>query len=176
MEPRPVKDAETRPSSAKHFFFWLGVIALSAIGFNTWLDYQANPNQSPEVVIGEDGAREVRLERNRSGHYVTSGSINGEPVVFMLDTGASDVSIPLSVAERIGLERGVPRAARTANGTIRVYDTRLDRVSIGGLSLTGVRGSINPHFEGEAILLGMSFLGELEFTQSQGVLTLRRVR
>jgi aspartyl protease family protein len=62
---------------------------------------------------------------------------------------------------------------RTANGTATVYRTRLDQVSLGGLTQNNVRGSINPHVAGDYILLGMTFLGGIDFSQSDGVLTLR---
>lgn len=162
------------PGSGKYFFLWLGIIAALSIGFNTWLDRQENPNRAPETLVTDTGAREVALERNLSGHYVASGEINGHPVTFIVDTGATKVSVPLAVAERVGLEKGLPMAVRTANGSARAYMTTLDEISIGGIRQRGVRGSINPSFEADAVLLGMSFLGELEFTQSQDILTLRQ--
>jgi len=170
----PLKDRasrrQTRPAA---FFGWFAAILVMSVGFNAWLDAQENPNRSLQTQVMADGAREVTLERNRSGHYTSSGTINGHPVRFMLDTGASDVSIPESVAKRIGLERGSPARMRTANGTATVYRTRLDQVSLGGLTQNNVRGSINPHMAGDYTLLGMTFLGGIDFSQSDGVLTLR---
>jgi len=170
----PLKDRasrrQTRPAA---FFGWFAAILVMSVGFNAWLDAQENPNRSLQTQVMADGAREVTLERNRSGHYTSSGTINGHPVRFMLGDGASDVSIPESVAKRIGLERGSPAQMRTANGTATVYRTRLDQVSLGGLTQNNVRGSINPHMAGDYTLLGMTFLGGIDFSQSDGVLTLR---
>ena len=166
--------ATPRRRSPRHFFVWVGLIGAMAIGFNTWLDHQENPNRNPQTVIDEQGSREVTLEQNRAGHYLAQGKINGHPVTFMLDTGASHVSIPESVARDIGLTAGTPMIARTANGTIQVHRTQLGHVSIGSITQRDVRGSINPYMDGEKILLGMSFLGDLDFTQSGGTLTLRQ--
>lgn len=153
---------------------WLVVLGLLTVFFNGWLEQQRNPNQRVQGAISEDGTREVVLARNRAGHYLAGGTINGHPVEFLLDTGASDISIPAAVADRLGLERGAALSYRTANGTIIGYITQLDRVSIGTVERRKVRASINPHMEGEEVLLGMSFLGSLEFSQRDGELTIRQ--
>ena len=153
---------------------WVIGLGLLSVLFGGVLDNQRNPNQRIDTLQGIDGTREIRLQRNRYGHYHASGTINGEPVEFMLDTGASDVSIPDSVARRVGLERGAPRYYNTANGTIKAYATVLDRVGLGELELQQIRGSINPHMEGETILLGMSVLKQLEFTQRGDTLIIRQ--
>lgn len=167
-------EATTRLGKGMFYAFWLVLFGLLMLVFDYYLDRQQNPNQSVETERAADGAREVVLERNRYGHYVVSGQVNGEPVVFMLDTGASDVSIPAQLAQRLGLERGPEQDYQTANGTITGYLTELDRVSIGGIELRGVRGSINPHAYDQEILLGMSFLRHLEFTQRGDTLILRQ--
>jgi len=105
---------------------------------------------------------------------VASGSINNTPVVFLLDTGASDVSVPEKLAQAIGLKRGRPMIYQTANGTITVYATRLDKVDLGGIVLGQVRASINPNMQGNKVLLGMSFLKHLEFTQRGDTLILKQ--
>ena len=124
--------------------------------------------------LSADGVREVVLRQNRAGHYVASGGINGQPVTFLLDTGATSVSIPASVAGRLGLKRGAAMRAHTANGTVTTYATRLDEVRLGNISLENVRADINPHMLGDEVLLGMSFLRKLEFTQRDRELTIRQ--
>ena len=81
----------------------------------------------------------------------------------MLDTGASDVNIPKKTARRLGLKGGYPTYARTANGTITVYSIELDSVELGDIRLSDLEGSINPSMEGHQVLLGMSFLKQLNF-------------
>ena len=116
----------------------------------------------------------MRLFQNRVGHYLAKGKINGSPVRFVLDTGATAVTVPGRVAEHLGLQAGRAQLARTANGTITTYRTRLDEVSLGTIRLRDVRADINPHMEGNEVLLGMSFLRSLELVQRDGSLTLRQ--
>jgi len=81
-----------------------------------------------------------------------------QTVRFLLDTGATDISVPGALANRLRLTPGKTSYASTANGTIKVYGTRLDSVALGGLSLANVSAHINPHMQGDTVLLGMSFL------------------
>ena len=145
---------------------WIAGLALLFLFFEDYLKKLYNPNTAPATKILESGEARVVLLRNRYGHYVTSGKINEQQVNFLVDTGASDVSIPSSVANKLNLVRGSPFYARTANGTITVYRTHLNSVEIGGIRLEGLTGSINPHMEDDSILLGMEFLKRLDFSQS----------
>ncbi|MCW9014130.1 MAG: TIGR02281 family clan AA aspartic protease [Gammaproteobacteria bacterium] len=153
---------------------WLSLMALLAFIFSGILDEQHNPNTNINTLSTADGIKELSLQRNRFGHYVTDGKINNTSVVFMLDTGATDVSIPESVANRIGLSKGRQMTYQTANGKINVYATRLQEISIGEIRLYNIRATINPNVQGDNILLGMSFLKHLEFTQRGNSLTLRQ--
>jgi len=151
---------------------WILFLALLTYGFSNYLDDQNNPNQNVSVEF-ENNIAEVRLIQNRYGHYIANGKINQIPVTFMLDTGATVISIPAAIANKLNLEKGFPTQSRTANGTITVYDTRLDSVSIGAIELHNIRASINPHMQGNEILLGMSFMRNLEMTQKGNELILR---
>ncbi|NOZ54049.1 MAG: TIGR02281 family clan AA aspartic protease [Gammaproteobacteria bacterium] len=153
---------------------WVIVLWLLTMFFVKWAERDHNMNQRVESVVGADGVREIALLRNRNGHYVTSGAINSYPVVFMIDTGASDISIPYRVADKIGLKRGAQKIYRTANGPALNYSTQLAKVGIGDIELENVRASINPNVEGTDILLGMTFLKHLEFSQRGDTLTLRQ--
>lgn len=147
-------------------------LAIMTFGFNKHLDQQNNPNQNISAEWNNNIA-EVRLKQNRYGHYVVTGQINNTPVTFLLDTGATVISIPEKTANHLQLKRGYPMQSRTANGSITVYDTRLDKVSIGAIKLNNIRASINPHMNGDEILLGMSFMKYLEMTQKGKELILR---
>ena len=153
---------------------WLVFLALGVFFFSDFLDNQYNPNQSLQTLYGEEGVREVVLQRNKFGHYVTSGEINGQPVTFILDTGATGVAVPSAVAKRLGLRRGQAYRTQTANGTAVSYAARLDRVSVGGIELKDVLAGITPGLQTEEILLGMSFLKYIEFTQRGDTLILRQ--
>ncbi len=152
---------------------WLVLLALGVFYFSDLLDKQHNPNQNLRTSYGEDGALEVVLQRNKFGHYVTSGTINGEPVVFMLDTGASGVAIPEAVARRLGVPRGRAFQTQTANGITTSYAANLESVSVGGIELYDIPAGITPGLQSEQVLLGMSFLKHIEFTQRGDTLILR---
>jgi aspartyl protease family protein len=153
---------------------WLLVLGLLFLFFNNFLDKEYNPNQEIETQYYQDGMKEVILQRSRSGHYVATGTINNQPVIFFLDTGATIVSIPEQVALRLNLERGAPMLANTANGTVTTYYTQLNSIALGEIELHNIRASINPSMLSEEILLGMSFLKHLEFSQRGDILTLRQ--
>ncbi len=156
------------------YIAWILFLGLSTVFFNNYLAKQHNPNTVIQTQVGSGDTIEVILQQSRYGHYVTNGNINGKSVTFLLDTGATNISIPNRTAERLGLKRGFPMSARTANGTITVYNTKLDTVAIGPIALHGLRGDINPHMEGDEILLGMNFLKHLELIQRDEQLKLRQ--
>jgi aspartyl protease family protein len=154
--------------------FALGLGALTLF-FDGWLSNQSNPNQRPQSSQTATGIREVVLERNRQGHYVSSGQINGVPVTFLLDTGATDVAIPSNVAREASLEAGFAGQAVTANGVVTVYSTAVDELILGNIYLHNIDASITPSMGGDTILLGMSALKQVEFTQRGSTLTLRQL-
>ncbi len=151
---------------------WVIGLALLTWAFGLWEDHKENPNRDP-LSRNVNGTREVILERNSAGHYVASGKINGEEAVFLLDTGATDVVVSQDLAERAGLSAGARQIAQTANGRVEVRATRLDRLQLGSIELYDVPASINPAMGGRKVLLGMSALGQVEFSQQGGQLTLR---
>lgn len=152
---------------------WVVALLLASTFFDDLLEKQHNPNVNLNQS-STTAAREVVLQRNKYGHYVASGEINRQEVVFMLDTGASDVSIPANVARRLKLQRGAEVIYQTANGPITAWRTVLDEVRLGGIRLRNVRASINPAVNEEEILLGMSFLKHLDFHQRGNTLTLQQ--
>lgn len=151
--------------------FWLLLMGSLTLFFNGFIQQRDNPNQALLDVEAVSG--EVVLQRNRAGHYLAPGLINGKPVSFLLDTGATHVSVPAGIAEELGLEKGRPSQVSTANGLISVYQTELTTVQLGGIQLQQVRASINPYMPDDVVLLGMSFMKHLDMTQRDGVLTLR---
>ena len=153
---------------------WLIVLGFLSVFFNNQLEKRQNPNQQINSMVSSQGMTEIVLKRNPAGHYVASGFINDKPVIFLLDTGATDVSVPAKVANRIGLKKGRPLIYQTANGSTRGYLTQLDSISLGDIELNNIRGGINPSMQGEYILLGMTFLKHLEFSQRGNQLTIRQ--
>ncbi len=152
---------------------WLVLLGLLTAYFSDFLSKQNNPNQDLALTQTSD-FREIRLQRNRYGHYVASGEINRHPVTFMLDTGATHISIPENVARKLGLKQGFPMTVATANGDIEVFATVLDQVSLGGIELQNISAGINPYMQGDEVLLGMSFLKHLNFSQENDQLLIRQ--
>lgn len=169
------QDQENSQSSMGKWMFafaWLMGIFLLTLLFDDLLLERFNPNSEPaSYVVGN--STEVRLKQNDMGHYVVSGTINRQPVIFLLDTGATDVSIPAHLADELGLLPGARQRAMTANGSVIMYQTHIDELSIGEIQLGNVDGNLNPGMRSDKILLGMSALKQLEFSQKDGWLVLR---
>jgi aspartyl protease family protein len=172
-DPLPsLDDTPSRIGRAMVFAAWVVGIALLVMLFNGVIERRVNPNPDPVAQVGHAGVPEVVLQRNRAGHYVAGGRINGQPVVFMVDTGATDVALPLALARRLDLPLWPGGISETANGRVETWRTRLDSVDLGGIVLRDVRASVLPNMPGE-VLLGMSYLKHLELIQQGGTLTLR---
>lgn len=155
------------------YLAWILFLGILTMAFKKYLDRQNNPNQEIVVYYNADQIAEVVLRQNRQSHYLANGTINGKTVTFLLDTGATQISIPEHVARRLNLDREIPMKVSTANGTVTVYGTRLDSVSIGAITLHNIRANINPYMKTDEILLGMSFMKYLELIQREGQLILR---
>ncbi len=165
---------QKRMGTAMQAIAWLIFMLLLGFFFHDMLGKQRNPNQSVDSMVAPDGMREVTLKRNRQGHYVANGRINGHPVEFMLDTGATGVAIPAALATRLNIPRGAPYATQTANGIATSYAATLDSVSLGDIVLYSVPAGIAQGLTGSKVLLGMSFLRHIEFTQRGNTLVLRQ--
>ncbi|MEJ2529258.1 MAG: TIGR02281 family clan AA aspartic protease [Gammaproteobacteria bacterium] len=154
--------------------FWALLLLLLFFYFQSVLERAANPNREVLTTVTAQGVKEVELQRNRQGHYLATGAINGYPVTFLLDTGATDVAVSGGLAATLGLRRGMPITSQTANGTVTAWQTELAEVSIGDIRLRNVRASILPGLQGDEVLLGMSFLKQLELVQRGKHLLLRQ--
>lgn len=174
MEPNEAAREQKRMGMGMMVLAWITLLGLGVLFFGDVLEQQFNPNRELETRLSEAGAREVVLQRNRFGHYVTSGEINGQPVTFMLDTGATGVAIPDAVARRLGIPRGRAYRTQTANGTAVSYAAMLDSVAVGDIALNNVQAGIAPGMGIDQVLLGMSFLKHIEFTQRGDSLILRQ--
>ena len=156
------------------FAGWIVLLALLSLLFSNILDKQNNPNQA---LVGRTSGevKEVSLEQNRAGHYIANGTINGIEVVFLLDTGATDVAVSSSLAKQLQLRPGLPVAIQTANGTVTGHTTRLRSVTLANIERQNVPATINPGMQAEdEVLLGMSFLKHLELIQRGNNLTIRQ--
>lgn len=114
--------------------------------------------------------------QKKYGQYLTTGSINGRPVSFLVDTGATSISMSMSDAQKLGIAINPANAIQvgTAGGVVRGYHTMLEQVKVGQLKASYVRAVIlESGFDGE-ILLGMSFLQHVKMRDDSGVLILEQ--
>jgi len=120
------------------------------------------------------GRSKVILTADGTGHYLTSGTINGGQVQFLVDTGATMVSLGTSDARRLGIEylKGQRGSSSTANGIATVYHVKLDSVRVGSITLRNVDGVVHENSDMPFALLGMSFLGRLDLRHEGQTLTM----
>jgi len=152
---------------------WITGLAMLWLVFHGIVEEQQNPNRAPEARIGQTGIPEVVLKRNRAGHYVANGQINGKGVTFLLDTGATRVALPLDLARELELPLRPGGRSKTANGLVYTWSTVLRSVDLGGLEAQRVPASVLPNMGGQEVLLGMSYLKRFELIQRGDTLTLR---
>lgn len=122
------------------------------------------------------GARIVKLSADGRGHFVTTGQINGQTVRFLVDTGASFISMSSGEAKRLGLKylEGEKASISTANGVVRSYKVKLDEVRLGDVTLNNVDGMVHADDSLPIILLGMSFLNRMEMTRDGEQMVLKK--
>jgi aspartyl protease family protein len=151
---------------------WLLVLGLLYWFFEGQISLQINPNQQLLSHTGNSGEKVTILKRNKAGHYVGTALFNGIAMEFMLDTGATVVAVSEQAAQKLGMPKGQRYQVSTANGTTVAYDSQLASLQLGDIVLTNIRASVTPGLHGTEILLGMSALKQLEFTQQQDELKL----
>ena len=139
--------------------FWVLLLAAGTWLLDGGFAKVMTSNAHVMYTSADDGP--VSLTRNRAGHFEAPGEINGKPVTFLLDTGATYVAVPRNLASELGLEPGRSAWFNTANGRAEGALTKLDEVVLGNIRMKGVQGSISPGMENDTVLLGMSFLNLL---------------
>jgi len=119
----------------------------------------------------------LRIVPDARGMYRTTGSINGFPVQFIVDTGATLISMSRRQAKRLGIDyrvEGEPAVSTTASGYSRIYRIKLKRVKIGEIELREIEAAVHDGDFPPITLLGMSFLGRLDMHRQGGALELKR--
>ena len=132
-------------------------------------------SQSIGTAYTEASKDEVRLNSQHQGHFFGLGKFNGKSAQFLVDTGASTVSMSSATAERLGIryKNGSIVRVSTAQGTAKGYHVSLRRVDVGAISVSNVAAII---IEGEYpldVLLGNSFLSKTDMNIQGGILVLK---
>ncbi len=155
-------------SMAAWGLIFIGLMA----GFGLWQDIRVNlpPMQKVEAT------GEIRLPRSEDGHYYAQLTIKGTKVLFMIDTGASQVALSQKDAKRLGFDADsliFSGRAQTANGTIRTAQVMLEQVELGPYRDDKIRASVGDGDLGTS-LLGMSYLDRYEISINSREMVLRR--
>ena len=110
------------------------------------------------------------------GHFVTTGWINGTPVRFAVDTGATYISLPAAEARRLGLDyrKGRKAMMETANGIVPAYRVQLDTVRVGDITVNSVDAVVTDGDSPSIALLGMSFLNRMDIRREGEIMTLTK--
>src|SRR5574343_18637 len=126
-------------------------------------------------VSGGDGSGKIVMTADTQGHFFTTGTINGTSVRFLVDTGATMISLGESDARRVGIDfnRGQKAMTNTANGQAVVSKVQLDTVRIGDVTLHNVDALIH-QTDMPVALLGMSFLNRMEMQRDGQTMTLKK--
>jgi aspartyl protease family protein len=121
------------------------------------------------------GQSSVRILPDRGGMYRVTGSINGHPVQFLVDTGATLIAMNAGYARSMGIDyrlKGQPMVVNTASGQARAYRIKLDEVAVGNITVRNVDAAVVDGDNPDHVLLGMSFLGRLDLERSGSVMVL----
>ena len=145
--------------------FWLAVMAVLYVAME-------RVRQPRAAVVAADGA--LVIPRGSDGHFRVAGSINGQPVWFMVDTGASLIAVTDALAQRAGLTGGETTQFRTANGVRQGRIVAAQSVVVGSFVVSGLR--VGTGYTGEAVgdaLLGQNVLQHFDVQMQRDRMVLR---
>lgn len=146
--------------------FWLVVMGALYWAMDRW----QQPRAARVTATGE-----LRVPRHADGHFRIAGAVNGEPVMFLVDTGASVVSVSAALAQRAGLAGGERARFHTANGVREGRMVRAGRITLqGGLAVENLRVGVGLELGDDTqALLGQNFLQHFELRMDRDALLLR---
>ena len=145
--------------------FWLAVMAVLYVAME-------RVRQPRAAVVAADGA--LVIPRGSDGHFRVAGSINGQPVWFMVDTGASLIAVTDALAQQAGLEGGEVTQFRTANGLRQGRVVQAQSVAVQSFVVTGL--TVGVGYSGQNVndaLLGQNFLQHFEVQLQRDRMVLR---
>lgn len=118
----------------------------------------------------------LQIDINEYGQYLTPGSINGRSVTFLVDTGATSVAMNSEMARILGIDfvAGQRGQSSTAGGIVTAYRVMLDSVKVGDIEVRNVRAAVLEGVYPTYVLLGMTYLSQVEMKENAGLLTLTK--
>ncbi|MEE4187751.1 MAG: TIGR02281 family clan AA aspartic protease [Roseobacter sp.] len=141
----------------QHVAAWALIFGGAIAAYGLWGDISQTVRPQQSVFAEEN---RIVVPRSPNGHYYLNVEVNGAPVSFVLDTGATSLVLTKADAIRSGLEPenlNYYQRAMTANGEVRTAPVRLDTMALGPFTDTNVPAVVN---EGEmsSSLMGMTYL------------------
>jgi aspartyl protease family protein len=171
------------PKTVKVGQTWNGITVIEVKGDLATVDVEGQRRtlrrgmhyRSGAAASASAGRQAITLAADARGHFFSEGAVNGIPVRFIVDTGATVVALPAAEAQRLGLDyrKGQPALTNTAGGMVEAFRIQLDRVRVGDIELAGVDAVVIERGL-NVTLLGMSFLNRLEMKRDGDTMTLIR--
>jgi len=121
--------------------------------------------------------KEVSISKDALGQYRMQGSINGQLIDFLVDTGASVIAMNSSHAAKLGIDfrvEGEKSYAETASGVVNTYEVTLRDVEVGGLHVPNVRAMVIVGSHPSNVLLGMTYLSAVKIVENEGLMVLQQ--
>ena len=133
-------------------------------------------NQSIRGGFKKPDRAKSKIYADQQGMYLIYGKINGQRIRFLVDTGATHVTMSGHQAEAIGVDylKGKKGMARTASGTVHVWEIMLDKVSVGDIRVSNVIATVVPGSEPAEVLLGNSFMKYTKVERSGSVMEIQQ--
>lgn len=160
------------PKAARDAALWIAILLLLVMGYSFRDELGGNrlmAELSPSHVR-TNGDGSLSIKASEGGHFFADGEVNGAPVRFLVDTGASGIVLSPDDARRAGIDTenlAYDRYAMTANGAGAGAEVTLGTLEVGSITLRGVSASVNKAWMKES-LLGMSFLRRLHGFRVEG--------
>lgn len=166
MEPNNTESDSRRLGAAFLIVGWITVIGLITLLVNHTFFGTKAPS-----ISESDAGKQITITRDYDAHFRIKGSINGVPVTFLIDTGASSVAISDEIAAKANLTAQAQMTAETAGGTTVGYLTKIEKLDIAGIMVNDISAVIIPKMDNQA-LLGMNVLKKFSITQTKDTLIL----
>ena len=151
--------------TVKMLLAWLLIFLAAFVAFTVKEDFLALGKRVLQGARGEpemvQAGRELRVRLSEDGHFWVTARLNGEPVRFLVDSGATTTSISAETARKAGIEPGgLPAMVQTANGMVQVRSGRAGKLQVGEIERRNLQVHISEAF-GPMDVLGMNFLSSL---------------
>jgi aspartyl protease family protein len=169
--PRVLRDGDSLPNGARLIRATPDAVVFEIDGAR----HTMTMGNQVSAAVPSSGSGQVILAADERGHFVTTGTINGGTVQFLVDTGATMISMGRGDARRVGIDyrKGRRGMSNTANGLAPVYQVKVDTIRIGAITLNNVDALVHDQ-DMPWVLLGMSFLNRVEMRREGDNLTLTK--